>query len=196
MPLIVGLNDLKGLFQSRWCYDSMTFFTLSLHLSIKPGNEFLFSLQMVMTMTRTPLPSECSRDVWKDQYPFSCLGTLSGLCLCSVLACREVATHTKTPHSVLSLCNHCKALLDAAVRAHREPEHFSTAQQWYLTQTTESTNPAAQTSLSHQPAGYELFTGNPEINSSQESCSYSQTICKLQKGKIYSIFTCFEVNLS
>lgn len=59
------------------------------------------------------------------------------------------------------------------------PEHLSTAQQWYLTQTTESTNAAAQMSLSHRPTGYELFTGNPEINSSQESCNYSQIICKL-----------------
>lgn len=176
---MVGLNDLKGLFQPRRCYDSMTFFTLSLHLSIKPSNKFLFSPQMVMTMTRTPLSSECSRDAWKVQCPFSCLGTLSRLCLWTVLACREVATHTKIPHSVLSLCNHCKALLDAVVHAHREPEHLSTAQQWYLTQTTESTNAAAQMSLSHQPTGYELFTGNPEINSSQESCNYSQTICKL-----------------
>lgn len=108
------------------------------------------------------LPSEHSRDGWKDRYPFSCLGTLSRLCLSSALACREVATHATSPHSVLALCNHCTVLLDAVVHVHREPEHLSTAQQWFLAQTSDSTNPTAQTSLSPPATGYELFAGNPE----------------------------------
>lgn len=76
------------------------------------------------------------------------LGNLSRLCLCFALVCRNAAAHTKYPLSVLALCSHCKAVLDAVLRAHREPEHLSTAQQWLLAQSTDSTNPSAQTSLS------------------------------------------------
>lgn len=137
-PLTAGLNHLRGVLQPKLFHNSMVFFTLwsqslssssSFFSSLHPSNKFLLSLPLVMAMTRTALPSACRRGVGWDWYPSSCLGTLSRLCLCFALACRNVATHTRYPHSVLALCSHCKAVLDAVVCAHRDPEHLSTAQQ-------------------------------------------------------------------
>lgn len=109
--------------------------------------QVLLFLHLVMTTTRTILPSDPSRDMWKDGYPQSCLRTLWSLHQCSTLSLRRKCnTNPASPRSSGTL----QALWKTAgcsgtpLEWAWTPLHCTAV----LAQTTDRANSAAQTSLS------------------------------------------------
>lgn len=115
---------------ARWITSSLsiffTFWVNSIFSSSlrKSTQQVVFFLQVVKTRTRTPFPSDLSRDEWKNWHLKSCLRTFSRLHQCSVLSLKS----RWDTHHVPILTALCK--LYAVVHAQREPENLPTAQQW------------------------------------------------------------------
>lgn len=162
---MLGLDVLKSHLQCKQFYDFLHSLASATQqeqlLFTPPSTQTSFSLQLVRTMARTPLPSEHSKDVWKDWYSLSCLGTLLNLCVL-----HWVVERLQDTLSIPTLFWHSAITVKCCwVQWHMLTESLNTSSlhsNVCLLCALTAQAPQHKPAFCHQPTSYSLITGNDE----------------------------------